>query len=447
MAWIDYGNGAPGRNAGYSKQRWQQDYDAYLARIEQYKGTAFYDQLLNNPYMQYQEFDGNIFQQLWSDFTGNTQYIDNFYNDRKTSADEYMSQVMEAARQQGYNDPSSELARRRAAGLNDDLNGGQAIGAGETGSVVPDETPPAPPEDNSLQVAGQVASLGMSLFQSGLSMITFLQDVAGKRLDNGMKDLALTGEGYDQAIKMLAGSSSMPGSRAEYDALSEDEKAGLDDQLIKQLEASLVSSDRKSMYQTRTARRLMGHLRGVVSYDKDGKPTLAYEAYRSKLLAERYGSHKEAAEVIGTPGFSENVMDFGKQIADTYGAIDLAIRKAQKRIDEARARSAEVGADYDVSRLGSDLGAAEKAAGIAEAGARQTQAENVKIIEDMRKEINEQFDALWEFAKTKQGLEGLILRLLIPSARSQTEQIINQGFGATLIDRSGVGPFVGSLVK
>lgn len=442
MAWIDYGTGAPGRNSGYSKKRWQQDYDEYLQRIEQYKGTSFYNELLNNPYMQYQEYDGNIFQQLWSDFTGNTNYIDKFYNDRKTSADEYLAQIIDAQREQAYNEPAAQLARRQAAGLNDDLNGGQNIDSGASPEVAPDDTPPDSPADNTLEVATQVASIGMNLFQSGLSLVSFFQDYAGKQIANAGADLTLTGEGYDQAIKMLAGSSSLPGTRAEYDALTEEEKAGLDDTLIQELEASLKTDNRKGMYQTRTARRLMKTLRGVVSYDSNGKPTLAYEAYRSKLLAERYGAHKQAAEAIGTPGFSEDILAFGNNIADTFGKIDLAVRQAQQKLVAAQARTAESGAAYTEQYNGTvvdgmTVAQADARAAIAGDQATVVASENAKIISDLQLSINQEFDNLRQIAQNKGGFEGMILKLLIPYAHARVMQVIQDGLIGTAAGVAG----------
>lgn len=435
----------------YAKKRWQSDYDDYLKRIEQYKGSSFYNELLNNPYMQFQNYQANFFQGVWANTTEDYSAWDKFYNDRKTSADEYMAQILDAQRQQAYDSPQAQVDRRAAAGLNDALSGGSAIGPGESAEAAPDDTPPESQYQDPLSVAVQVGQIGFNLMQSGMSLLSFFQDQAGKRLDNGLKDLALTGEGYDQAIKMLAGSSSLPETRDEYDALSEQEKAGLDDQLIQQLEASLSQGRYKGMYRTRTARRMMRTLRGVVSYDKNGKPTLAYETYRSKLLAERYGSHKQAAEVFGTPGFSESVVEFGTRIADTFGNIDLAIRKAQQRISQATATSAEAQASYDQGALTNARGAAEATAAIDVAGAQSIEAQNAKIIADMRKDINEQFDALWELAKHKGGFEGMLLKLLIPTARAQTEQIIQNGFGATALQRSGlngaVGAATGALLK
>lgn len=442
MSWYNEGAEVPGMNAGYSKQRWQKDYDEYLRRIEQYKGTSFYQELLNNPYYQYQEYDGNIFQQLWSDFTGNTNYIDKFYNDRKTSGDEYFSSVIDRMRQQQYDDPIAQVQRRQNAGLNDALNGGEAIGSGTPGEVTPDDTPPPTPEDNTLNTAVSVASIGFSLFQSGMSMVAFFQDFAGKNLENGLKDITLTGSAYDQAIKMLAGSSSLPGTREEYDSLSEDEKAGLDDQLIQQLDASLSKGNYKNMYSTRAARKLMGVLRGVVSYDKDGKPTLAYETYRSKLLAERYGAHKEAAGVIGTAGFHESLLSFGENIANTFGAIDLHIQQAQERIANAHAASAESRAGYEVEYYGTtvdgvSVATSDAKAAIAGNTATQAAAENQKILEDLRKSVNEEFDALRKIADSKSGLEGVILKLLIPYAHARVMQVISDGLIGTAAGAAG----------
>lgn len=430
------------------KRRQDAAYQDYLSRIAQYQGTSFYEELLNNPYYQYQDYEPGFLETIGYSGFGISNRAQTWLNERRTSGDEYMSQILDAKRTQEYSSPASEVARRQAAGLNDDLNGGQAIGTGEASDVAPDDTPPSnSPESGSefIDVASKVAQLGISFFEEGASLIGFLQDYAGKEIANAKLDLDLTNTGYDQAVKLLAGSSSLPGTFEEYAALSEEEKASLDTDMIGQLKYLLFPSRGKGIYSTKTANRLMKILSGIVSYDKEGKPTLAYETYRSKLLAERYGAHKQAAGVIGTPGFSEDLLDFGQHIADTFGAIDLAIKEAQKRTVEAGAESSEARASYDSSFYTSDLGASDRSARVAGNQASISQSKNIKIIEDLRKSVNEKFESLYNYAKTIGGIKGSLLQLLVPLFRAQTEQIINNGLGATFVDRSGFGTFANLL--
>lgn len=416
----------------YSRKRWQQDYDDYLARIKPYEGSSFYQELLNNPYFQYQDFQGNFFQGIWANTTGDYSAWDKFYNDRKTSGDEYLAQILDAQRQQQYDSPAAQVQRRAAAGLNDDLNGGQAVGSGEAAQAVPDDTPPPSEHQDPLAVTSEIMSVGFQLFQSGMSMFSFLQDMKGKSIANASADIGLTEQGYDSMLKILAGNSSMPSTREEYEGLSEEEKAGLDDQLIQSLDAAIKNGEYKHMFSTRRAKSLMKVLRGNISYDKNGKPTLAYQAYRNKLLAQAYGDHKTAAGVIGTPGYSDDLIKFGEAIGNTYGQIDLHIQQALEKIRNAQARSAEAQADYDEGALTNDRGSMDAAAAIAGDQATISAEKNRKIIEDMRKSINAEFDKLRQVAESKGGLEGMILKLLIPYARARTEQIINQGILPTV---------------
>lgn len=421
----------------YSIDRHTRDYQDYLARIEPYKGSTFYEQLKNNPYMTYQKAPLNFFQGLWSNITGDSSFEDRFYNERQTSALEYMEQVLDAQRQQNYDDPAAQLARRRSAGLNDDLNGGEAIGTGTPGEAVPDETPPETPYSDAISVAGRVAQGSFELFQSAASLFGFFQDIAGKRLDNAAKDIALTDSGYDSIIKLLAGSSALPETRDEYEGFSEAEKKSLDDELFDTLEKTYKFGDMKDMYSTKRVKRLMKLLRGTAQYDKDGRPTLAYQAYRDKLLAQRYGDHKTTAGVIGTPGFSEDVLEFGSKIAETYGAIDLAIRDADKRIKEASARSGEAQAGYDETYYGTvvdgvSVAQSDARAAIAGNVASEQQAKNQKIVEDVMAQINGEFDKLNQWAKSGNDLKHVIMRLLIPYARARIMDIINNGLMNTL---------------
>ena len=86
----------------YARKRWQQDYDDYLKRIEQYKGSSFYNELLNNPYYQFQDFQANFFQGVWANTFDDYSAWDKFYNDRKTSGDEYLAQIIDAIATQIY---------------------------------------------------------------------------------------------------------------------------------------------------------------------------------------------------------------------------------------------------------------------------------------------------------------------------------------------------------
>lgn len=419
----------------YARSRWQQDYDAYLARIEQYKGTTYYDQLLNNPYYQFQDYSANWMQSIWASMTGQTTAWDQFYNDRKTSGDEYMSQVLDAMRQERYNDPQAEVARRTAAGLNDALNGGQQIGSGETGEVAPDETPPVPvPHDAGLP---DVASMGFQLFTGIMNFGSFVQEFSGKAIDNAMKDVALTDSGFDSMIKILAGSSEMPGSADDYKELSEEERNALDLSMIQQLDKAVKEGSLGDMYSTRRAKKLMKMMKGVVSYDKNGKPTLAYQNYRSKLLAERYGSHEKAAQSMGNIAFSEDLATFASNIADKFGQIDYAIRQYQQKVAEMDAKYAQeyYGTEVD----GQTVGTADARAAIAGDTASQAESALSRNKAQLDNELESIFNSLLNDCKSGSEWYHVAGRFLIPVARAAVYRLLNsQVSGSKMIGPKGI---------
>lgn len=101
----------------------------YNKYIEQYKDSEFYEQLKMNPYLRANNapYQNSMLENIFGGAKGSTQYYEDLVNARN----EYMTEILGQMREQAHNDPAAEVARRKAAGLNDDLSGGQAIGTGE----------------------------------------------------------------------------------------------------------------------------------------------------------------------------------------------------------------------------------------------------------------------------------------------------------------------------
>lgn len=423
----------------YAKQRWQQDYDDYMARIEQYKDSNFYQELLNNPYYQYQEYSPTWFQGVWAELSHSTSAFDRFYNERKTSGDEYLSQVLSAKRQQDYNDPAAQLARRTAAGLNDQLNGGSQIGSGESPATVPDETPPNQPEPGQdAQQALDVAGIGFQLFTGMMNFGSFVQEFSGKSIANAMADVQLTDQGFDSMVKLLAGSSEMPDSADDYKELSEEERNALDLSMIQQLDKAVKEGQLGDMYSTKRAKRLMKMMKGVVSYDKNGKPTLAYQNYRSKLLAERYGAHEQAAKSIGNVAFDENLMTFAGKIADTFGQMELKIRQYQEKVAEFEAKYSEE--YYGTSVNGETVGTADAKAAIAGDAASSAEAQLTRNKAQLDNELESIFNSLLQECKSGSEWYHVAGRFLIPVARAAVYRLLNGSISASAVKgKSGFG--------
>jgi len=117
----------------------------YMQQIEKYRGTEWYDKLVNNPYLRANNapYSKNFLQDIAYGLFGDTSAEDEYYGNLQNMRNQYLAETLEAMRQQEHNSPEAEVARRRAAGLNDDLNGGQAIGTGQAAeNDQPMQTPP-----------------------------------------------------------------------------------------------------------------------------------------------------------------------------------------------------------------------------------------------------------------------------------------------------------------
>lgn len=423
--------------SGYYKHRWSQDYKAYMERIKQYEGTSFYEQLVNNPYYQWQEYSGGFLEGLWSNMTGNYAGADKFYNDRMTAGDEYMSQILNAMHTEAYNDPAAQVQRRNAAGLNSDLNGGSGISSGDAGQVVPDDTPPTTPEpSNDL---ASVASLGFQFFSQVMSFGSFIQEMAGKNISNAMADINLTDQGYDSLVKIMAGSSSLPATLDEYEGLSEEDRLAMDKGLIQQLEASLKTGELSGMYDTRRAKKLVKMLKGTIMHDKNGKPTLAYEQYRSKLLAARYSDHQSTAGVMGNLAFSEDLAEFASQTADIFGKVNKAILDAQSALATAQAKYQQ---EYNSTVVdGETVAVADAKAAIAGDQAAVEQAEYAKIKAQLDRQIDELFQELSDACKGGSKWYHIAGKFLVPIGRALVYKLLNSSvsFGSTPGKNGGFG--------
>lgn len=101
----------------------------YLNYIDQYKNSEFYEQLRQNPYLRENNrgYEDSLLESILGGGKGASQY----YEDLLSARNEYMNEILGQMREQKRNEPAEEIARRKAAGLNDDLNGGEQIRTGE----------------------------------------------------------------------------------------------------------------------------------------------------------------------------------------------------------------------------------------------------------------------------------------------------------------------------
>lgn len=402
---------ARGSVTGPSQSRYDAWYEQYLKSIEQYKGTSFYNELLNNPYASRQDAPLNFFQQLWKGFTGTSAAETNFYNQREQSAAEYMSQILDAHRQQEYNDPAAQMARQKAAGLNPELNGGQNISSGETPGATPDDTPPVVEAVDDLAAGSQVMSIGMSIFQNVFSAVGAIQQIHGQSLANSEREISLTNSGWDSLIKLAAesGDWSVPTGKKSLADLNDDELDLIIERNMSNFGSNLESGTFSNMYDRKTTRNLMKRLEGVLS--QSGSNNLAYRNFRAKLLKEVAGNTESAAETVSKYGFNDSILDYGRTLAQTFMDIEKEARKAVSSLKISSAESAAAEADYASGYYSEELGQEMANADLETAKLQAVQARLDSV-------IDKALDGLINDLMKKSDIGSLMLVYSIAASRS-----------------------------
>lgn len=407
----------------YGPDQWKAWSNSYMQQIEQYKNTPYYEQLKNNPYLAYQEAPLNFFDRLWRNMTGKSAKETDFQNQRMQSAQEYYAQVMDAMRQEEYNSPQAQMARMKAAGINPELSGGEGISSGETGTASPDDTPPAAVPTEDAAAAGQIMSLGFGLFQNAISAIAGIQNIYGASLANSQREMALTDQGWDQLIKLAAESSDLNLGGKTIQELSSDDIDRITSDSVHGLIDRLGRGEFSNMYDRKVTRKMMKRLESILG--DGGTNSLAYKKYRSELMKEISGNTESAAETMGKFGFSDNILKYGQQIADTFSNIEKEARLAAGRLTSSASRQAGAEADYAEAYYSTELGAAEGEAALEDARMRKAQAK-------LDSYIDTQLDGLLDSLKAKGDTGSLILTFLIASMRSVVKQA-----GASMLGNAG----------
>lgn len=286
-------------------QIWQKMYNDYLSRIEKYKGTARYDQLLNNPYIQYQDYDPTFFEGLFGSTTG----MQNFWNSRQTQALEALGQIQDADYQNDYNSPVQQAAREVAAGLNPNITG---VGTGEQPAA--DATPAVE--------SSPVTSLdGADGSFEGLATgsINFLQGCVG--LYNSLSSLGLLSANKASAVLDAVGKANslalgeVAGKKPMFtDADGNVDYAALSDHLLNPSNKSGLQSYKGLKG---SARRYYKRAIGTLMYDAEGRPTTALRREYTRQAADSAIAHKEASDAIAETGMPDGLLDLSSKMAET----------------------------------------------------------------------------------------------------------------------------------
>lgn len=447
---VAEGTGSIQSTAQLSWNDWYNN--VYLPAAEKYRGTEYENQVFNNPYAQFQEAGGSVVGNLLanSDFgnvlnaltfglTGsigsslNDTTQNKFMTDRQQAAMEELSRIEGLVQQNQYNSAASQVQREIAAGLNPNLIGLQGEAAAQNPGPNEEAAPGGATQagegtDAVVQQLGQ----GVSSFFSGmLNLYTFFQESQSRSISNTASDIQLLDTVYETAVKQAAGLSGLPSTREEYDALSDADKLSVDETVYENLKESVASGRYKSMGLNRRALNMLKRMTGQVMYDKDGKPTLAFQQQRAAMLKGFYGDTLEAGKSAGHPTMSdpENFASVMEQCATFFGEYEDKLMTAQKQIADlmaplyqaqerqakAAAQSAEAQAEYESALYDEDLGKAENEF-------RKTQAK----IDNIVKELDSYLDTTLSELMTgldQYGIGGKIAKVSLTAIRGLLKKL------------------------
>ena len=414
----------------------------YWTKIQQYKGSPYYQQLLNNPYLReggerapgvlegILNGDGFWSKMLSALSLGLTQEVgDNIYQSANKSyldshnqeADAEFDRIMGLMQENAYNSPSAQVGRETAAGINPALVG--VSGTPAAGNSGPNETagPIMGPDLDAqfTQSLGSIGSMFTNYVSGFMNMISFFQDYESKSISNAAGDISLLDSVYSTSLKTAAGLSGLPASFDEYNKLTEEEKLGADQAVYDTLTAALKEGSLGSMVLNRRAKSMLKKMTGRVMYDKEGKPTLAFQQQRAAMLKSFYGDTLEAGKAGGHPVMSdpENIATVLEKSVQFFGDYESKMMDFNKkmmdinrRYQEALTKSAEAQSTYDQGMYDNELGQKESAA-------RKAMADAQKVQNDMDSYLDKQMDTLMD-SLDQYGIGGKIAKIGLVSLRA-----------------------------
>lgn len=341
-------------------------YDREAARAARNQAAAgltgdFATQAANNPYGN-AEFTPNWYQKLAENIFGDYSARDRFYQQQDQSAMEYISQLLDAQRQQDYNDPASQALRMRAAGMNPDLLGTE--GVSDAASAAPDDTPPEGMTNEDVVGPGLIQSgidLALSACSSAfdlpshlekaIGIISMCTDIQGKSYDNTAKAINNLANGQDQVLGLLAN------LWPTYDPGDVPEGYTKDD--VKRLSASEIQAMIGDLGLSKRDRQFIKSLMGMTTYDKNGNITTGLQQRVQELRTKRLADAQKEVGVVSSIGFDQ---DMEKWSAQFYEEIGKAQNAMQKVLVSAATAEGQYRDDYySYEGLGGSVAASDKA--------------------------------------------------------------------------------------
>lgn len=318
------------------------DEQSYLDYISQFQGSDWYNQFLNayNTYKS-QSFNPNWFQQLGYDMFGDSRAWDNFENTRLSSFWDTFGRITDAMHQENYSLPSEELARRKAAGINDDLSGGNAIGSGSPGNI--DQAEMAVPSLNDgSNMIQDISNVGQTIISTALQLYSGFQSIRGADLDNLSKSLGLSGSITDEAWRVIKEGSSEFWNGLNYTPGSSIDVLFKDGKVYEPLVQAISNRIDKLPYNRRIKRGMKKSIDSLIfSMDDEGNKSFSssYQTLMNNLGVDLFKSRSEftkSSGEIGSDQESQLAMRFiGHTIYRPLNDLMLEVSRLQSQNNSA----------------------------------------------------------------------------------------------------------------
>lgn len=408
------------RSVGSSRPaNWVYDPDQwYLDAIEQYSSDPeLYKYLMTNPHLLR---NSGTYQPYWYEkFIGTSDTNELRYNAQmKSEANSWLADALKEKHIEEYTDPAAEIARRKNAGINDDLTGGSQIGPGEPANPSPEDTDTDLPYNLSNQAnEGAINTIGsvMSAVNMAMNMASSFQAL------NAGEISMLNGEisNYSDFNKVVGEALSTNLSADELKAIITD-KEGSSEALSKAM--NFIMSDTFLSSLPPRLRKRFSRL------SRRGRGNDIFTASQLQTILKSYSSERFGlANILGHPYYKD---DFSSMLADISGYI------AKYQIDYDK-----LWKDFDFDKLSvsmTDENGNVVSLGRAE-GIAQMQS---KLYESLKSESDKLTEQLWNNIEhtltSKNTWWSNLLLFFIPFARSMAANARMPTLGVSASVRNGV---------
>lgn len=401
--------------------------DDYLAEIEKYKGTRFYDYLLTNPWLagNQADFSPNFWQGLSEEYFSDFSQRDSYYASLRSQRSQWLSDALEKFRQEDYNSASSQAERERAAGINPDLAGNITPGdAAENDQPMSDIEMPNKPGGS---VAEQIGSMSLNFVSQIIGMADSVIGMSRGMNDIVHQELSNNDTARKFVLDTIAGTSFF---NSEND---------LDNMTPGDLANNILKASGKvdySGYSPRTRKLIQKMFNSYAKDVKSGKSPMAVEALKSELRKRIVDNNSNAAKGASSPLFDEDFNSFIEKIAKAFGDYQLQVIDVEKKELKERSSRADAGIaknNYDTSYFhGLDAGLASKAFNASNEATSVTEGQTAKI-EGL-------WDKIYDICVNSDSWYGTLGLVLIPFFRSMIQ---NTSVGIGRYGKAGKFGFTG----